>query len=55
MLDVIMDPTIIKAGPVDQGGKLAKIGEKKMVTKNPKAIVYTEQKRRIVSHLLHVA
>jgi hypothetical protein len=34
-----MDPTTINAGPVDHGGKLAKIGEKKMETKKPKAMV----------------
>ena len=38
-LEVIIEPTKIKAGPVDHGGKLAKMGEKKMEMKKPKATV----------------
>lgn len=38
-LVAIIEPTIIRAGPVAHGGKLAKIGEKKMEMKKPKAIV----------------
>jgi hypothetical protein len=35
-----MDPTMIRAGPVDHGGKLAKIGEKKIETKKPSPTTY---------------
>lgn len=34
-----MDPTTIRAGPVAHGGKLAKMGEKKMEMKKPNATV----------------